>query len=113
MSLTTTNFDAQGRITSVVVDNEDGTGTRTRYNPVTGAVIGTDQLAGLPITPPVVMNRRSLEDKANQALAANSTFISIASPTNAQVLAQVKQLTRENNAIIRLLTAAFDSTTDT
>lgn len=49
------------------------------------------------------VNRTALEDKATQALATNATFLALASPTHAQTLAQVKALTRENTAIIRLL----------
>lgn len=112
MTITTTVEDGQGRVVERTVDNEDGTATRTRYN-AAGAVVGTDQLTGLPVTPPAVVNREALLAKAAAALAANSTFLAIASPTNAQTLAQVRLLTRENNAVIRLLTAALDSTADT
>lgn len=47
--------------------------------------------------------REELEDKVVNAFQSNNAFLAIASPTNAQVLAQVKALTRQNNAIMKLL----------
>ena len=49
----------------------------------------------------------ALLDKANAALAANATFLAIASPTNAQVLAQTRLLTRQVNARIRLVRGTY------
>lgn len=46
-----------------------------------------------------------LHTKARQALTDNATFLAIATPTAAQVAAQVKRLTRQQNAVIRLLLA--------
>lgn len=46
--------------------------------------------------------RKDLLTKAANALTANATFQAIGSPTNAQVLAQVRLLTRQVNALIRL-----------
>lgn len=61
----------------------------------------------------VYANRDELIGKAQAALAANSTFLAIASPTQAQAVAQVQRLTKECNAIIRVLLNAYDSTADT
>jgi hypothetical protein len=47
-------------------------------------------------------NRTTLESRAGDALAANDAFLALASYTQADVLAQVKALTRQQNAIIRL-----------
>ena len=58
-------------------------------------------------------NRTQIEAKAAQALSANATFLAIASPTNAQTLAQVKMLTRECTAIIRLLLSRLETTDGT
>lgn len=44
-----------------------------------------------------------LKGQAAAAVAANDTFRSIASPTAAQVRDQVRELTRQNTAIIRRL----------
>lgn len=65
-------------------------------------------------------NRRTKEDneailksRADLALSTNSTFLANVSPTNADVLAQVRALTKENNALIRLLLEKMDSTEGT
>lgn len=58
-------------------------------------------------------NKDTMVAKAQAALAANTTFLAIASPTTAQTLTQVQRLTRENNAIIRLLLGLLDSAADT
>lgn len=59
------------------------------------------------------LNRETLTAKAEAALAANATFLALGSPTNAQTLAQVRLLTRENNALIRLALNLLDSVADT
>lgn len=48
-------------------------------------------------------DRKTLRDAAAQAVADNTTFVNIASPTNAQVVAQVKALTRQMNQVIKRL----------
>ena len=44
-----------------------------------------------------------LHQKARNALQANQNFLNKATPSNAEILAQVRLLTREVNALIRLL----------
>lgn len=55
----------------------------------------------------------ALAAKAQNALNANATFLALASPTNAQTLAQVQLLTKECNALIRLALGLLDSTAGT
>lgn len=47
-------------------------------------------------------NSSDLISKAKTAVAGNNTYLALASPTNAQVAAQVKALTRQSNALIKL-----------
>ena len=47
-------------------------------------------------------NKLTLEERAIKALESNKTFLALTSPTNAQVLAQVKALTRQVNGVMRL-----------
>jgi urocanate hydratase len=47
--------------------------------------------------------RRSVRQAAAQAITDNDTFLALASPTNAQTLAQVKRLTQQNARIIQRL----------
>jgi hypothetical protein len=55
-------------------------------------------------------NEATIRQQAAQALATNRTFLALASPTQAQTLAEVKALARQNNGIIRLLLNQFDGT---
>lgn len=58
-------------------------------------------------------NRRTVEDRAKAALTANATYLAIATPTNAQVAAQVRRLTQECTGLIRLLLNQLDTTDGT
>lgn len=48
-------------------------------------------------------NQATLQSQAAGAIANNATYLAIGSPTNAQVVAQVRALTQQNNKIIRVL----------
>ena len=58
-------------------------------------------------------NRRTVEDRARAALTANAAFRALQSPTNAQVLAQVRRLTAQSSALIRLTLNELDTIDDT
>lgn len=47
--------------------------------------------------------RRDLRADAQQAFTDNQTYLAVASPTNAQNIAQIRALTRQVNRIIRRL----------
>lgn len=72
-------------------------------------VVSTRQVE-LPVQ---VANERQVRSKATAALTVNKTFLAIANPTAAQVAAQTKALTRQTNALIRMLLYQFDDSSDT
>ena len=90
-----------------VVDNGDGTGTRTTYD--ADGNVESVEVKGLPVEPPSEKNRRSIEDRLRQRIDANRDYLALASPTAAQQRAQVARLTRENNALIRLVLGLLDT----
>ena len=55
-------------------------------------------------------NAVTLRMKAANALTTNTTYLAIPSPTTAQAVAQVKALTLEVDALIRLVANVLDST---
>lgn len=75
-----------------------------------GVQIGTD-VVHIPTVSDI--NLAALQSKAQAAIAANVTFLGLASPTTPQAVAQVQLLTRECSALIRLLLGLLDSTTGT
>jgi hypothetical protein len=107
---------SQGRILFA----DDATSTVTTWND-SGVQISTrpytaQELAQVAIDTAAqaqTANRTTIEQRATAALAANATYLAIASPTNAQNLAQIRLLTRECSGIIRLLLNQLDSTDGT
>jgi hypothetical protein len=57
-------------------------------------------------------NRQALTERAIAAFNTNRTAIAATNPTNAQVVAQVKNLSAQNNAIMRLLLGMLDGMLD-
>ncbi len=79
---------------------------RYRITDEAGKTIGYDReliLSGAALT------EQSLRSKAAAALQANNAFLAKATPTAAEVSAQVKLLTRECNALIRLVLSRLDT----
>lgn len=58
-------------------------------------------------------NKTTLQNKAAAALATNDAFLALASPNASQQAAQLKVVTRECSALIRLLLQKYDSTAGT
>lgn len=50
-----------------------------------------------------IPERKALADAAQQTITDNNAFLAIGTPSNAQVLAQVRALTRQSNQLIRRL----------
>ena len=59
------------------------------------------------------LNTDALAAKVDAALDANRAYLARTAPTNAQVVAQVRRLTLEASAIIRLLWRRLDTIADT
>lgn len=91
------------------VTNPDGTTTTTQTDAQGNVQWTSRSIAKTPEQD----NADLLRSRATAALTANATFLAIASPTNAQVAAQVRTLTKENNALIRLLLNLLSDITDT
>ena len=104
--------DGHGRIIEQTIDHGDGTGTRTRYD-TDGKPVETVEVKDLPVVPPEEKVRASIEDRLRQRIDANRDYLALTSPTAAQQRAQVARLTRENNALIRLVLGLLDTADDT
>ena len=68
---------------------------------------------GTATTSPEQDTADTLRSRAQAALAANATFLALATPTAAQNAAQVQRLTKECSALIRLLLGLLDDVTGT
>ncbi len=55
-------------------------------------------------------NRATIQQQATTALDNNRTYLAIGSPSAAQVAAQVRALTQQNNGVIRLVLGKLDGT---
>lgn len=103
------------KITNIVEADADFAAEHGLTSLPQGAGIGwTSSNQGATWQPPVepieVVNRRTIEEQARQALLDNAAFLAVASPSNAQNATQIKALTRQNNKIIRLLLGDYSGT---
>ena len=103
--------DGHGRIIEQTVDNGDGTGTRTRYDEH-GKPIETVEVKGLPVEPPGEKNRRTIEDRLTDDLAAMQAIVDTpnASLDTAAMRQAVKAQARALRRILRHVLAAYDAT---
>jgi len=103
--------DGHGRITEQTVDNGDGTGTLTRYD-TDGKPVETVEIKGLPVEPPGEKNRRSIEQRLTDDLAAMQAIVDTpnASLDTAAMRQAVKAQARALRRIIRHVLAAYDGT---
>ena len=57
-------------------------------------------------------NPALLRDRLRQAFIVNAAYLALSPPTQAQAVQQVERLTREFNALLRLLAGQTDDTDD-
>lgn len=65
---------------------------------------------GIVIDPTRIANRADIVSKLKIALTENKTYLAVSAPTAAQKEAQTKELTKQNNKMIRLLVNLLDGT---
>lgn len=88
---------------------DDSTRLYTEYNKAGAEVVNRPFTAeenaiadALAVQDTQNANKQALLQKAAAALTANASFLALASPTTAQAVTQVKALTRQVNALIKL-----------
>lgn len=89
----------------------DQQGSQTTQRPLTAQE--SAQLAAQDAASVADGNRAALQQRAQAALTANATYLGLASPTAAQTTAQAQRLTKQCNALIRLLLNQLDDVSGT
>lgn len=97
-------------MTQCVLVSDDGQTQVWRINDDSGKQIGSDVV---PIPTTAQTNAQTLQQQPLNAIAGNITYINTASPTAAVTTAQVKALSRQVNALIKLFFNQTDDTTGT
>jgi hypothetical protein len=94
-----------------LTENMPALGAGQQYGPPTYTVGASSVTADYPVqaTPAVAQNADALRVAAKQAIADNKAFVAT-TPSAAQVAAQVKALSRQQNGLIRLLLGQLDAT---
>jgi hypothetical protein len=87
----------------------DASGVVTTQRALTAAE--TTWLAGIDTRNTQATNQATLQQQGITALTNNQNYLGIASPTNAQVVAQVQALTKQMDGVIRLLLNQLNATT--
>lgn len=64
-------------------------------------ITGVLKRNGATVTPAADGDKAAVRKAAANAISTNDTFLALANPSNAQILAQVKALTQQNTKIIR------------
>lgn len=93
-----------------VLISDDGLVRRFKVLDDTGQQTGIEEE-----TYPTVeqVNAAQLRQRAAQAFATNSAYLGLANPTAAQTTAHLQRMTRQVNALGRLLLGQSDTTSDT
>lgn len=86
---------------------------RTSYILVRNAQGDVVRQAVVEDIPVAEENAGAIRTRIALALDENAAFLALTPPTNAQILAQVRMLTRECSALIRLFGGLLDSTDGT
>ena len=103
--------DGNGRIIEQTIDHGNATGTRTVYGP-DGQPVETTPVTGLPIEPPAEKNRRTIEQRLTDDLAAMQAIIDTPNQSldTAALRKAVKDQARALRRLIRHALAAYDGT---
>lgn len=88
---------------------DDGTLTAQQVQTAAAPLAAAEQAAAATAAANAA-NAQTLQQRAAAALTANVTYLNLASPTAAQTTTQTKAITRQINAIIRLLVVQDTST---
>lgn len=94
-----------------IVDHGDGTGT-VKHLDEHGQPVETTPITGLPVEPPAVKNRRTIEQRLTDDLAAMQAIIDAPNQSldTAALRKAVKDEARALRRLIRHALAAYDAT---